>query len=295
VQIDIAKKPKRVVKNMGTTNNLNPRGQFVGKDLLGYNTYLGLIVREVDLITFSTWHDVGNEFRDRLWTTIKQNFIVPDEGRKLTLMTMGKDCGEHIDVPYDKWEVFVEQCVTSEYKIDVGEVDLTVLCGPERTERVRVTRFSISPMVFNSVQHSGVLVQSFHEEVKELPEEVVLVQGLKDIASLRVQMAKQEKFMPNQINAQDETTLPESNRLASQGNFIPPCPVKWKLFWLTPSNGVAIGHWYNEEPTSNVHNVHLGIGMLKVSIQIALKEDVPLTRGNDHLKTIRDACGSFVA
>ncbi|KAF6170763.1 hypothetical protein GIB67_015715 [Kingdonia uniflora] len=35
--------------------------------------------------------------------------------------------------------------------------------------------------------------------------------------------------------------------------------------------------------------------MSKVSIQIALKEDAPLARGNDHLKTIGDACGSFVA
>ncbi|KAF6154273.1 hypothetical protein GIB67_026729, partial [Kingdonia uniflora] len=100
-------------------------------------------------------------------------------------------------------------------QIDVGEVNLTVLFGPERTGQVRVTGFDISPMVYNNVQHSGVLVKSL-QEVKELGEEVVLVQGLKvEVASLKVQMAKLEKFMPNQISAQDETTLPESNRLAS--------------------------------------------------------------------------------
>ncbi|KAF6141525.1 hypothetical protein GIB67_012287 [Kingdonia uniflora] len=143
---------------------------------------------------------------------------------------------------------------------------------------------------------NGVLVQSLQEEVKELREEVVLVQGLKDeVASLRFQMAKLEKFMPNQISAQDQTTLPESSRLVSQGNHIPSRPVKCKLFWLTPSNVVATGHWYNEEPTCKVHNVPLGIGMSMVSTQIALKEDVPLARGNDHLKTIGDACGSLVA
>ncbi|KAF6172460.1 hypothetical protein GIB67_006973 [Kingdonia uniflora] len=277
VQIDITRKTKGVVENLGTTNNLNPRGlcrsaqpeivqeehnlspgeeatseasnqpthnfkhrkgpnkckiiatenylrrpleynllgQPVGEDSVGYNTYLGVIVRE-------------------------QKFIVPDEARKLALMTMGKDWHEHKvqkrkvidieddleqalanypeDVPCDQWEVFAEQCTTSEYKhqIDIGGVDLTVLFDPELTGRVRVTGFGISPMVYNSVQQSGVLVQSLQEE-------------------------------PNQISAQDETTLPESNRLAS------------------------------------------------VSIQIALKEDVPLARGNDHLKTIEDACGSFVA
>ncbi|KAF6161886.1 hypothetical protein GIB67_002596 [Kingdonia uniflora] len=127
-------------------------------------------------------------------------------------------------------------------------------------------------MVYNSIQHSGALVQSLQEEVKELREEV-----------------------PNQISAQDETTLPESNKLASRGNSIPSRPVKYKLFWLIPSNVVATGHWYNEEPTCKAHNVPLGIGMSKVSIQISLKEDVPLARGNDHLKTIGDAFGSFIA
>ncbi|KAF6143535.1 hypothetical protein GIB67_029704 [Kingdonia uniflora] len=202
VQISIARKAKRVIENLCTINNLNPR--------------------------------------------------VPDEARKLALMTTGKDWHEHKvqkrkvidieddleqvlancpeDVPYDQWEVFVVQCTTSEYKdqIDAGEVDLTVLFGPECTGRVRVTGFGISLMVYNSIQQSGVLVQSLQEEVKELREEVVLVQGLKDeIASLRVHMAKLENFM--------------------------------------------------------------------VSIQIALKENVPLARGNGHLKTIGDACGSFVA
>ncbi|KAF6161200.1 hypothetical protein GIB67_007841, partial [Kingdonia uniflora] len=139
-----------------------------------------------------------------------QKFIVPYEVKKLAFMTMGKDWREHKvqkrkvidieddleqaltnfpeDAPYDQWEVFAEQCTTSEYKetrrkyievrknhklphgcscigyprlkhkmdqIDAGEVDLTVLFGPERTGRV------------------------------------------------------------NQISAQDETTLLESNRLAS--------------------------------------------------------------------------------
>ncbi|KAF6143506.1 hypothetical protein GIB67_029675 [Kingdonia uniflora] len=129
---------------------------------------------------------------------------------------------------------------------------ISVLFGPECTRRVRVTGFSISPMVYNSVHHSGVLVQSLQEEVKELREEV-------------------------------------------QGNHIPLRPIKYKLFWLTPSNVVATGHWYNEEPTCKVYNEPLGIRMSKMSIQIALKEDVPLVRGNDHLKTIGDACGSFVA
>ncbi|KAF6154408.1 hypothetical protein GIB67_028300 [Kingdonia uniflora] len=101
VQIDIARKAKRVVENLGTTNNLNHRGKY--------------------------WVD----------------------------------------------------------QIDAGEVDLTVLFGPERTGRVNVTGFDISPTVYNSVQQSGVLVQSLQEEVKELREEVVLVQGLKDeVASL---------------------------------------------------------------------------------------------------------------
>ncbi|KAF6139093.1 hypothetical protein GIB67_010819 [Kingdonia uniflora] len=100
---------------------------------------------------------------------------------------------------------------------------------------------------------------------------------------------------PNQISAQNETTLSESNIIASQGNHIPSHSIKCKLFWLTPSNVVATGHWYNEEPKCKVHNVPLGIGMSKVCIQIALKEDVPLARWNDHLKTIGDECGSFVS
>ncbi|KAF6170764.1 hypothetical protein GIB67_015716, partial [Kingdonia uniflora] len=88
VQIDITRKAKRVVENLGTTNNLNPR--------------------------------------------------VRDEARKLALMTIEKDWREHKvqkrkvinikddleqalancseDVPYDQWEVFTEQCTTSEYK-----------------------------------------------------------------------------------------------------------------------------------------------------------------------------------
>ncbi|KAF6166138.1 hypothetical protein GIB67_023848 [Kingdonia uniflora] len=98
-------------------------GKPVGEDSVGYNTYLGVIVREVVPITFATWHDVGNEFRDRLWTMIKD-------------------------------------------QIDVDEVDLTMLFGPERTGRVKVIRFGISPMIYNSVQQSGVLVQSLQEEVK---------------------------------------------------------------------------------------------------------------------------------
>ncbi|KAF6142911.1 hypothetical protein GIB67_003867 [Kingdonia uniflora] len=301
VQIDIAGKAKRVVENLGTTNNLNPRGQPVGEYSVGYNRYLGVIVREVVPITFATRHDVGNEFSDRLWTMIKDwqerkvqkgKVIDIEDDLEQTL----SNCPE--DVPYDQWEVFAEQYTTSEYKdqIDVGEVNLTVLFGPERTGRVKVIGFDISPMVCNSVQQSGVLLQSLQEEVKELREEVVLVQGLKDeLALLRVQMAKLEKFVPNQISVQDETTLSESNRLASQGNHIPSHPVKCKLLLLTPSNVVATGHWYNEEPTCKVHNVPFGIGMSKVSIQISLKEDVPLARENDHLKTIRDACGSFVA
>ncbi|KAF6176971.1 hypothetical protein GIB67_027771 [Kingdonia uniflora] len=219
VQIDIARKAKRVVDNLGTTNNLNSRGlrrsaqpeivpeivqeehnlspgeeatsEALNQPTHNFKRRRGLNkFREVVPITFATWHDVGNKFRDRLWTMIKQKFIVPDEARKLALMTMGKDWREHKvqkrkvidieddleqalancpeDVPYDQWEVFAEQYTTSEYK-------------------------------------------------------------------------------PNQLSAQDEATLSESHKLAL------------------------------------------------VSIQIALKEDVPLARGNDHLKTIIDACGSFVA
>ncbi|KAF6138099.1 hypothetical protein GIB67_033513 [Kingdonia uniflora] len=107
VQIDIARKVKRVIENLGTKNNLNPR------------------VREVVPITFATRHDMGNEFRDRLGSMIKN-------------------------------------------QIDAGKVDLTVLFGPECTGRVRVIGFGILPMVYNSVQHSGVLVQSLQDEVKEL-------------------------------------------------------------------------------------------------------------------------------
>ncbi|KAF6134398.1 hypothetical protein GIB67_005790 [Kingdonia uniflora] len=324
VQIDIARKAKRTVENLGTTNNLNPRA----------------------CATIGLRRSAQPEIVPEI-----QKFIVPYEVKKLALMIMGKDWREHKvqkrkvidieddleqaltnfpeDVPYDQWKVFAEQYTTSEYKetrrkhIDVRknhklphsssrlgyprlehkmdqigacEVDLTVLFGPERTRRVRVTGFRISPMIYSSVQHSGVLVQSLQEEVKELREEVVLVQSLKDeVSSLRVQMAKLEKFMPNQISAQDETPLPKSNRLASvsrKPHTIASC--KCKLFWFTPSNVVATGHWYNEEPTCKVHNVPLGTGMSKVSIQIALKEDVPLARGNDHLKTIGDACGSFL-
>ncbi|KAF6151475.1 hypothetical protein GIB67_016287 [Kingdonia uniflora] len=398
VQIDIARKTKHVAENLGTTNNLNPRGlrrsaqpeivqeehnlspgekatseasnqpthnfkrrrapnkckvittknylrrplehnllgQPVGKDSVDYNTYLSVIVREVVSITFATWHDVGNEFRDRLWIMIKKVIDIEDDLEQALV-----NCPE--DVPYDQWEIFAKQCTTSEYKetrrkyievrkkhklphacsslgyprlvhkmdqIDAGEVDLTLLFDPEYIGRVRVTGFNISPMVYNSVQHSRVLVQSLQEEVKELRKDVVLVQGLKDevvslrmvynniqhngvlvqslqevkelreevvlvlvlvlvqglkdeVASLRVQMTKLENFMPNQRSAQDETTLPESNRLAS----------------LTPSNVVATGHWYNEEPTCKVHNVPLRIGMSKMSIQIVLKEDVSLARG----------------
>ncbi|KAF6146226.1 hypothetical protein GIB67_011698 [Kingdonia uniflora] len=283
VQIDIARKAKRVIENWGTTNNLNPRGlrrsaqpeivpeivqdehnlspgeyviseasnqpthnfkrrrkpnkckiiatenyfrrplecnllgQPVGEDSVGYNTYLGVIVREVVPITFATWHDVGNEFRDMLWTMIKQKFIVPDEARKLALMTMGKDWREHkvqkrketrrkyIDVR--KNHKLPHACSRLGYprlehkmdQIDAGEVDLTVFFGPGR---VRVTGFGISPMVYNIVQQSGVLVQSLQEEVKELREEVVLVQGLKDeVASLRVQMVKLENFMVYHMNS----------------------------------------------------------------------------------------------
>ncbi|KAF6173740.1 hypothetical protein GIB67_042908 [Kingdonia uniflora] len=90
---------------------------------------------------------MGNEFRDRLWTMIKQKFIVPDEARKRTLMTMGKDWREH-------------KVQKRKDQIDAGEVDLTVLFGPECTGRMRVTGFSISPMVYNSVQQSRVFVQS---------------------------------------------------------------------------------------------------------------------------------------
>ncbi|KAF6159283.1 hypothetical protein GIB67_032054 [Kingdonia uniflora] len=225
----------------------NLLGQPVGEDSVGYNTYLGIIVKEVVPITFVTWHDVENEFRRQ------QKFIVPDEARKLALMTMGKDWREHKvqkrkvidikddleqalanfpeDVPYDQWDVFAEQCTTSEYK---------------ETRRKHID------------------VKKNHK----LPH-----------ACSRLGYPRLEHKMPNQISAQDETTLPESNRLAS----------------LTPSNVVATCHWYNVEPTCKVHNVPLGIGMSKVSIKIALKEDVPLARGNDHLKTIGDACGSFVA
>ncbi|KAF6168411.1 hypothetical protein GIB67_004963 [Kingdonia uniflora] len=285
VQIDIARKAKRVVENLGTTNNLNPRGKYWVRG---------------GPIAFATWHDVGNEFRDMLWTMIKHKFIVLDEARKLALITMGKDWREHkvqkrkvIDIEDDLEQALVNchedetrrkhievrkkhklphACSRLGYphlkhkmdQIDAGKVDLTVLFSPERIGRIRVTGFDISPMVYNSIQHSGVLVQSLQEEVKELREKVVLVQGLKDeVTLLRVQMAKLENFMPNQLSALDETTLQESNRLASQGNHIPSRPIKYKLFWLTPSNVVATGHWYNEEPTCKVHNVPLGIGMSK--------------------------------
>ncbi|KAF6157151.1 hypothetical protein GIB67_041612 [Kingdonia uniflora] len=118
VQIDIARKAKRVAENLGTTNNLNPR------------------VRKVVLITFATWYDAEKEFRDRLWTTIKQKFIVPEEAIKLALMTMGKDWREHIvqkrkviDIEDD-----LEQALD---QIDAGEVDLIVLSGPECIGRVK--------------------------------------------------------------------------------------------------------------------------------------------------------------
>ncbi|KAF6153034.1 hypothetical protein GIB67_034756, partial [Kingdonia uniflora] len=125
VQIDIARKAKCIVENLGTANNLNPT------------------IREVVLITFATWPDVGNEFRDRLWTIIKQKFIVPEEARKLIFMTTGKDWHEY-------------KVHKRKDQIDVGEVDLTVLYGPECTRRVRVMGFVISPKVYNSVEHSEV-------------------------------------------------------------------------------------------------------------------------------------------
>ncbi|KAF6167831.1 hypothetical protein GIB67_027609 [Kingdonia uniflora] len=235
VQIDIAREAKRIVENLGTTNNLNPRG-------LRQSAQLEIVLEIVQ----------------------EEHNLSPREeatSEALNQLTHNFKCRRGLNKCKDQ--------------IDAGKVDLTVLFVPECTERVRVTGFGISPMVYNSVQHSGVLVQSLQEDVKELLEEVVLVQGLKDeVASLRVQMAKLEKFM---------------------GNHIPSHPVKYKLFWLTPSNVVATGHWHNEEPICKVHNVPLGIGMLKVSIQIALKKDVSLARGNDHLKTIGDTWGSFVA
>ncbi|KAF6140025.1 hypothetical protein GIB67_001766 [Kingdonia uniflora] len=204
------------------------------------------------------------------------------------------------DVPYDQWEVFVEQCTTSEYKesrrkhIDDGKNHkLPHACSrlgyPRLEHKMRIWVFGGGDNL-GCYNGCGVAVGLFRDSggmsVRCCRWSFGLLAQIDSAGAL---------YRPNQISAQDETTLPESNKLASQGNHIPSRPIKYKLFWLTPSNVVATGHWYNEEPTCKVHNVPLGIGMLKVSIQIALKKDVPLARGNDHLKTIGDACGSFVA
>ncbi|KAF6167397.1 hypothetical protein GIB67_020703 [Kingdonia uniflora] len=129
VQIDIARKAKHIVENLGSTNNLNPR--------------------------------------------------VPKEARKLALMTMGKVWREHkvqkrkvINIEDDLEQALAKY--SEDDQIDVGEVNLAVLFCPECTRRVRVMGFDISPTIYNNIQHSGVLVQSLQEEVKELREEVFM-------------------------------------------------------------------------------------------------------------------------
>ncbi|KAF6154382.1 hypothetical protein GIB67_003835, partial [Kingdonia uniflora] len=258
--IIIARKAKRVIENLGTTNNLNPRGlcQSAQPEIVPEIVQEEHNLSSEEETTSETSNQPVHNFKRRRGPD-KCKVIATENNirRPLEYNLLEQPVGEDSD------------------QINVGEVDLAVLFGHECTRRVRVTGFGISPMVYNSVQHSGVLLQSL-QEVKKLREEVVLVQGLKDeVVSLRVQMAKLEIFM--------------------QGNHIPSRPVKCKLFWLTPNNVMATGHWYNEEPTCKVHNVPLRIGMSKVSIQISLKEDVPLARGNDHLQTIGDPCRSFVA
>ncbi|KAF6159463.1 hypothetical protein GIB67_032234 [Kingdonia uniflora] len=298
VQIDIVRKAKRAVENLGTTNNLNHRaratiglrrsaqpeivpeimqeernlspgeeatseasnqpthnfkrrrgpkkckviatenylrrpleynlvGKPVGEDSVGYSTYLGVIVRE-------DWREHKVQ---------KRKVINIEDDLEQALANFPED------VPYDQWEVFAEQCTTSEYKetrrkhievrknhklphacsrlgyprlehkmdhINAGEVDLTVLFGPECTRRVKATRFGISPTVYNSVQQSGVVCW-------QLPEIAPICSNKSRLHKLVACIVSPQQCLLLGFSSQDSLSAePRSKLLDKVQKFLPP-------------------------------------------------------------------------
>ncbi|KAF6174434.1 hypothetical protein GIB67_024456, partial [Kingdonia uniflora] len=133
---------------------------------------------------------------------------------------------------------------------DVEDDDLTEVLGSEYPGRMGATRFGISPTLFTGVKHGEVIVQSLHEEVRALWEELVVCKELN------------EKL--NQGDVQDEITPPESNVLPSICHTISKS-VNCRIYWLSPSNIVATCFWYIDDHTSRVHGAPLGNGMSKAT------------------------------
>ncbi|KAF6169432.1 hypothetical protein GIB67_021435, partial [Kingdonia uniflora] len=181
-------------------------------------------------ITILTWHKVKPDVQDRLWEMVKQKFIVPEEARKLTLMSMGKDWREFKvekrkiinindeyeqalkkcleDVPYNQWEVFAKHCTTSNYK----ELSRILI----ETRNKHKLPHTCSRLGYPRLEHemNKEIADDATSVVKKVRRSAVWTRARKRKNGEAVNELVLEKIS-NQGNAQDEITPPESTVLLS--------------------------------------------------------------------------------
>lgn len=119
--------------------DFNEKGLPIGPNSNLYSSYLGKLARDRAPIGYPTWHKVAPEIKDKMWTVIKQHFVVPEHARKQTFKSVGKlwrgfktklrlriydaydtDQDRIVHCPTDvklpDWKAFVTNCSRDGYK-----------------------------------------------------------------------------------------------------------------------------------------------------------------------------------
>ncbi|KAF6173141.1 hypothetical protein GIB67_028439 [Kingdonia uniflora] len=239
-----------------------------------------------------TWHKVKPNVKDRLWEMVKQTFIVPEEARKLTLLSIGKDwrkfkvekrklidindeyeqalekCLE--DVPYNQWEVFAKQCTSSNYKNKEIADDATSVVKKDKIDEINSNNPDVGDDDLTEVlgpEYPGCMRATGFGISPTLYKGVkhggLIVQSLQE----EVRVLREELVVCKEVNEKVsslEAQMTEMTKLLEM--------LKMKL----PLEKVA----------SRVYSASLGDEMSKASIQTVVKEDMPLS-GGEH-ETIGD-------
>nr|XP_011464800.1 PREDICTED: uncharacterized protein LOC105351605 [Fragaria vesca subsp. vesca] len=141
--VTMARVTKRLIRGIQLPIECDDHGTPVGPNAKDMQSYIGVLARTTVPIIFDDWRNVDDEYKDKIWESIEEAYVIPKQCRKHVLKSASSkwrgfksfltthyivpfmETPEKLENPPDDyrcipklhWSLFVEDRVSGEFKV----------------------------------------------------------------------------------------------------------------------------------------------------------------------------------